>query len=271
MNAEKSAIAQARAYWQERGIALDGFTLAAQQTPLAGSVWWVTACSPDARHDVLVSRLGKHMFYCVPHCPWGYTVYACYKSKETPLEVVAYEAQARERVEALGKTKHYAAASLCYRANPSAAWRDAVEQVLAASAQQKEESHQQHVETYRAARYETHMVQAAAPQSWQLPPLSHNDLLTHALAQQGISCASATQRTLRAFLAGRITEEGCRPWGCMWTVKRCLLLVPGDAASQYELKCWAGWKWGQAYCLWFDGVCLRECGYEELERLLGED
>lgn len=286
MNAEKSAIEQARRYWQEQGIALDGFTLAAQQAPLAGSVWWVEACSPHARHDVLVSRLEKHVFHCTPHCPWGYTVYACYKSKETPLEVVAYEAQARERIEALGKTQRYAAASLCYLANSSAAWRDAVRQALAASTQQKEDSHQQHVETYRVARYETHIVQTDAPQSWQLPSLSHNDLLvagktqallanvfallTRALAQQGITCAPATQRTVRTFLAGRINGESCQPWGCMWTVKRCLLFVPGDAASQYELKCWASWKWGQAYCLWFEGTSLWECSYEEMEHLLGE-
>lgn len=287
MNAEKGAIAQARRYWQERGVDLDGFTLAARQAPLTGSVWWVEACSLTSRHDVLVSRLEKRVFHCAPHCPWGYTLYACYKTGETPLEVVAYEAQAQERIEALRKIQRYVAASLYYLANPSAMWRDAVKQTLAAAAQQKEASHQQQVETYRTARYETHITQTGVPLSWQLPPLSHNDLLvagktqalltnvlallTHAFAQQGITCAPATQRTLRAFLAGRIEEEGCQPWGCMWTVKRCLLLVPGDAASQYELQCWVGWKWGQAYCLWFDGAYLRECSYEELERLLGED
>ncbi len=284
MNAANNATQQARSYWQERGIALDGFTLAARQAPLAGSVWWVEACSPTARYDLLVIRLGKQAFRYVPHCPWGYTLYACHKSGETPLEVVEYEAQAQERIEALRQTQRYAAIPLCYLANPSAAWRDAVKQALAASTQQQEESHQQRVEAYRAARYETHSAPTGAPQSWPLPPLSHNDLLvagktqalltsvfallTGAFAQQGITCTSATQRTIRAFLAGRIKAERCQPWGCMWTVKRCLLFVPGDAASRYELKCWVSWKWGQAYCLWFDGLCLRECTYEELQQLL---
>jgi hypothetical protein len=48
---------------------------------------------------------------------------------------------------------------------------------------------------------------------------------------------------------------------------RCLLFLPGDAGSHNELRGWITWK-ERGYCLWFDGACLRECSYEELEGLL---
>jgi len=286
MNAAQTAMEQARRYWQEQGVCLDGYSLAAQQAPLIGSVWWISACSPACRYDVLVNRLGKRSFHCVPHCPWGYTLYVCHKSGETPLEVVEYEEQALYRVGALRQTQRYRGSSLTYLANPSAEWRDAITASLAGAAQHMHGRHAERVEAYRTARHETHIEpHTGEPRRWHLPPLSYNDLLLsgsqvqallttvfdlllHAFEQQGITCAEATQRSIRSFLSRRITGTDCQPWGCMWTVKRCLLLVPGEASSRYELTCWDGWKWGQAYSLWFDGAYLRECTYEELGQLL---
>lgn len=286
MNACCTAIEQARHYWQEQGIDLEEFELSARQAPLAGSVWWVQACSPFARHDLLVSRQDKHVFHYALHCPWGYTLYACYKSGEAPLEVVEYEDQAQYRLGVLRQAQRYRACTLTYLANPSASWRDAIREMLADAAQQAFERHTTQVEAYRTVRHEGQFAQQTGePQRWPLPALSHNDLLLtgsqtqalltnvctlllDALEQQGISCGQATRRTISTFLAGRIAGASCLPWGCMWTARRCLLFVPGDAGSKYELQCWIGWKWGQAYCLWFDGSFLRECAYEELARLL---
>jgi hypothetical protein len=250
-------------------------------------VWWISACSQERRYDVLVSRLGKRSFHCVPHCPWGYTLYVCHRSGETPLEGVEYEEQAQYRVGVLRQTQRYRNRSLTYLANPSADWRDAITAILAGATQHEHERHTERVEAYRAARHDTHIEpHTGEPRCWQLPPLSHNDLLlssgsqpqallitvfdllSHAFEQQGITCGETTQHTIRVFLSRRITGTDCQPWGCMWTVRRCLLLVPGEASSRYELTCWVGWKWGQAYYLWFDGVYLRECTYEELGQLL---
>src|ERR1700687_3850109 len=97
MNARETAIDQARHYWAERGIVLEGKTLDAHQAPVEGSVWWVEGYALGCRYDVLVRRLEKRSFQFSSHCPWGYTIYACYGAGETPLEMVEYEEVARER------------------------------------------------------------------------------------------------------------------------------------------------------------------------------
>jgi hypothetical protein len=204
------------------------------------------------------------------------------------VEVVDFADLAEVRIAALCQMRRYNDVSLTFIANPSAAWRDAMNEELASKARCKAERQQSRHEAYRTARHEAKIEpqpQMEDPTCWQLYPPSHNDLLMagsyvqalhtcvfdllmQAFEHKGISCKQATQHTIHAFLRRRIRGEQCSPWGCMWTVKRCLLLVPRDAASRYELTCWVGWQWGQAYCLWFDGIHLRECTYELLKQLL---
>jgi hypothetical protein len=284
MNACETAIEAVRRYWRERGIDLEGLSVSARQAPVQGSVWWVEAVGTSRRYDVLVSRLEKRSFQYSPHCPYGYTIYACRKTGEVPLEVVEYEALARERVKKLRRARRYARVGLCYLANPSAAWRDAMKDWLASSAQRQVMNHRQQVADRHRARYPEQPRKWGGDQrSWTLTSPSHNDrmagevqawhaavfnLLIAAWASREIVCLPPTLHTIRVFLATRAQEAACLPFGCMWTPARCLLFVPGDPCGQYDLHCWKRWKWDQSYCLWFDGVRLRECSYDELESLL---
>jgi hypothetical protein len=282
MNAYETAIEQTRCYWRERDIDLTGYIFSATQAPLPGSVWWVEARSSERRYDVLVSRQDKQSFQFFAHCPWGYTIYACYGTGETPLEVVDYESLARERVEELSKSLLYAHASLRYLENPSMVWRDSMRSFLEVKGARKEANHQRKVTTRREARCVDRAKRRGPPQSWSLVPPAHNELMlgmTHALqnsifslfsrafTEAGIPHSPTIERNMRKLFMTRLHAKTCLPFGCMWTPARCLLLVPGDPGSQYEVKCWIRWS-EQAYCLWFDGSNLRECSYEDLERLL---
>jgi hypothetical protein len=284
MNARETAIEAACCYWRERGIDLEGLRVSARQTPLPGSLWWVEAVGPALRFDLLVTRLEKRSFHYHPHCPYGYTIYACRKTGETPLEVIEYEELARQRVEELCALRRYRGVALCYLANPSAAWRAALQESLASAQQCRETTHRRQVADRRLSRYpEQPRKWGGEQRSWKLSAPSHNDLmegeeqawrsavfnlLIGAWASREIVNLSPTLHAVRAFLENRVQGPICPPFGCMWTPPRCLLLVPGDPGSQYELHCWKRWKWDHAYCLWFDGQRLRECMYEELESLL---
>lgn len=279
MNGQERAIEQAVRYWRAQGIPLEGFALVAHRVPVEGSVWWVEAFTAGERYDVLVSRQKRHAFRFTPHCPWGYTIYACHATRETPIEVVDYEEIARRRIEALTATARYQRGSLVYLANPSAAWRDASRAQLATKEARLEENHRQRGEARREVRAKAPIRSSEPPRSWPLPPLSHNERalgVTHALSQAvfglfaqafadaGIICTPAMGRNLRKRIAARVQGERCLPLGCMWTPVRCLLFIPADIASHYELGCWMGWK-ERSYCLWFDGGRLRECSYNDLK------
>ena len=108
MNARRSAIEQAKAYWRGQGLPVDACTTEARQAPLPGSVWWVEALASDARYDILVHRLDQHTHRFETHCPYGYTIYALHSGRETPLAVVEYAAQAKDQMKVLEQDLRYA-------------------------------------------------------------------------------------------------------------------------------------------------------------------
>ncbi|GHP00667.1 hypothetical protein KSF_107140 [Reticulibacter mediterranei] len=278
MNACNTAIVQARAYWRAQRIESNFLTVEARQTPLPGSVWWVEAHARDTRYDVLVYRLGKGRFQIVPHQPFGYTVYACYKGGETPLAVVEYEVQARETIIKLQHTLLYAQTTLCSVPNPSAVWAEATRNLLAMKQQGKEARRLQHADREEGisqllrSRIIAQERTSAGEQSRQEAyPQDIFALLEATIRAKQPHSSLHHRAATQAFLAGRMRQGVCQPFGWVWTHSDCLLLIPGDAISQQTLFASRRWTRKQYY-FYFDGWILHEClSHEELREVLGFD
>ncbi|GCE31999.1 hypothetical protein KDA_74830 [Dictyobacter alpinus] len=280
MNARERAIEEAGRYWRERGFSLDHCTLEARQVPLPGSVWWVEAHATGMRRDLLVYRMDKATFRCEPHWPYGYTVYACHKGCETPLEVVEYEAQAHAMLTLLQQSPLYTHTSLCFVANPSAEWAEATRALLTEKAQRREGRQQQKVDRkwgisqllhYRVVEQATG--QPAEEESKEREPYPQdvfNALEAAVRAKSRYYSVHHRART-QAFLASRMRTGVCQPFGWLWTESECLLLTPGDAISQQSLFASQRWKRVKHF-FYFDGKSLQECAsHEKLKQLLGFD
>ena len=280
MNAREKAIEQARCYWNECGLFVGGFALDAHQTPLPGSVWWVEARAAGVRHDLLVHRLDKATFRCVPHRPYGYTVYACYKGSETPLVVVEYEAQARDAIASLQKSLLYAHTSLCFVANPSAEWAEATRALLAEKVQRQGERRLREADreegisqllSHRVIEQVRARCQERESDARDPYPQDIFDLLDAAIRAKNPHGFVHHREATQTFLASRMRQGACQPFGWLWTKSDCLLLTPGDAISQQSLFASRRWK-RVKYSFYFDGESLQECAsLEELRQILGFD
>jgi hypothetical protein len=280
MNARELALEQAKRYWQERGFPIGSFVLDARQTPLPGSVWWVEAHVGDVRHDLLVYRLNKTVFRCEPHQPYGYTIYACQKGSETPLAMVEYEAQTREKIAELQKSPRYAHRSLIAVANPSAEWSKAIEMLLSEKRRAREDGQKRKKDQERdifqiLGRRITEQVHAQRteepPQALEPYPQDIFNQLEAAIRLKRPHSMLHHRDATKAFLASRMHDHVCLPFGYVWSSGECLLLRPGDAISQQSLFASRRWK-REHYYFYFDGRMLHECAsHEELKQHLGFD
>lgn len=286
MNARERAIEAACRFWQEeQGKGLSGAQLQARQAPLAGSVWWVEAHAPQWRLDVLVRRVEKHRFRCEPHCPFGYTVYACRKGGETPLALVTYAEEAAELIARLRFTRRYSGISLVALPNHEASWAKSVTAFLAQDAlrrQAQAASRRERKASRRTTGYPVRSMPADGWHSWTLVPLPEDErrfamrlpqrerlveLVCSALLARDITLSPVAVRNLRTHLDARANGDGFLPFGCLWTPVRCHWLTPGDPGSQLVMSSWRSWD-SVSWCLRFEEHLLSDCSYRELEAWL---
>lgn len=279
MNARNAAIEQAKIYWQGQGLPADTFTIVARQAPLPGSIWWVEAHLSDARYDLLVDRVDKHTYHFEAQCPYGYTIYAIHKGRETPLAVVEYAALANDRIKTLAQDLRYAHASLRFLPNPSDQWSQSMQQLLENKEQVRASKSRQKADLTDAIDrlIEARVIAQQLTTPTQTRAVSEPypqevfDLLEQAIKAKGHRHSIPHLDQIHHFLATHTHDHVCHPFGWVWSRFECLYLTPDDALSQWRLFGSRRWQ-REKYRFYFDGEHLHECvSDDDLRDALGFD